>query len=358
MIKHLLAAALLALLMLQGAHADPVGEAHRVTAEKTAALRDAQHRDRLRITVWYPAAKEAIEQPLVVGPPGRPLFEIGAVAADAPLADGGPRPVLLLSHGFGGSARIMGWFGIAMARAGYVVIAVDHPGNNAVDGMTLAAAVLPWDRAEDLRSALAAIEDDAAFGPHLDKTRVGVAGFSAGGFTALVAAGARPDPDHFVAFCAANPSDGVCLPQMEMQMTQADVAKTLAVPEIAAERAHAGEGHALPEVRAAFVMAPALVQMLAADSLAEMRLPVFVMLGDADKVAPPATNGLVAAKAIPGAALEQAPGVGHYDFLANCTEAGRAIVPQCKIGVPQDETHRRAIAMAEQFFAKALGKAK
>ena len=54
--------------------------------------------------------------------------------ARAPLTPNAPfatdnirQPVLLLSHGFGGTARIMGWFGIAMARAGYIVIAVDHP---------------------------------------------------------------------------------------------------------------------------------------------------------------------------------------------------------------------------------------
>jgi hypothetical protein len=110
-----------------------------------------------------------------------------------------------------------------MARAGYVVIAVDHPRNSAREAMTPAAAILPWDRAEDLRSALAAAENDPTIGPHLDKIRVSAAGFSAGGYTALVAAGARPDPDHFYAFCAENPDDGVCRPQMEMQMTDADV---------------------------------------------------------------------------------------------------------------------------------------
>jgi predicted dienelactone hydrolase len=326
-----------------------------VTTEKTAVPRDAQHRDRLRVTIWYPAAKDAVEQPLVAGPPGKAFFEIGTVAADAPFLDSGPRPIILLSHGFGGSARTMGWFGIAMARAGYVVIAVDHPGNNAIDPMTLAAAILPWDRAQDLRSALAAAESDPTIGPHLDKTRVGAAGFSAGGYTALVAAGARPDPDHFVAFCDANPDDGVCRPQMEMAMTQADVAKTLASPDIAAERARAGDNRRLPEMRAAFVMAPALIQMLDPASLAGMRTPVHIVLGDADKVAPPATNGLVAAKAIPGAELQQLRGVGHYDFLADCTDAGRAAVPQCKIAVQQEGTHQHAIAAALEFFARTLG---
>jgi predicted dienelactone hydrolase len=83
----------------------------------------------------------------------------------------------------------MGWFGIAMARDGYVVVAVDHPGNNAVDQMTVPGAALYWDRADDLRAALEATERDPAIGPHMDLARLGVAGFSAGGFAALVAAG-------------------------------------------------------------------------------------------------------------------------------------------------------------------------
>ncbi len=110
--KHLFGATLLAVLTFQGAYADPVGETHRLTTEKTGVLRDAQHRDRLRVTVWYPAAKDAVERPLVVGPPDKPNFEVGTVAEDAPFGDGVQLPILLLSHGFGGSARIMGWFGM------------------------------------------------------------------------------------------------------------------------------------------------------------------------------------------------------------------------------------------------------
>jgi predicted dienelactone hydrolase len=347
-VKYLFGAALLVLLSFQRAHADPVGETHRVTTEKTAVLRDAERRDQLRVTIWYPATKDSVEQPLVIGPPDKPLFEVGSVAFDAPFADRGSRPILLLSHGFGGSARIMGWFGIAMARAGYVVIAVDHPGNNSMDAMTTAAAMLPWDRAEDLRSALAAAEHDPVIGPHLDKTRVGAAGLSAGGYTALVAAGARPDPDpdHYVAFCAENPDDGVCRP------------KTLDSPEIAAERARAGEGHTLPEVQAAFVMAPGLVRTLDPASLLAIRTPVCIMLGDEDKDVSPAKNGLIAAKAIPGATLLRLPGVGHYDFVADCTDAGRATFPQwCTFSAPQADTHRQAIAAAQEFFARTLAKA-
>jgi predicted dienelactone hydrolase len=335
--------------------AAPVGETHRVTSERTASLRDGKHRTDLRITVWYPAAADAVERPIVLGRPEQPLFDVGAVAQDAAFApDGARRPVIVLSHGFGGTAGIMGGLGIALARSGYIVVAVDHPGNNAIDEMTVTGATLWWDRAEDLRSALAAVERDAEIGAHVDPSRVGVAGFSAGGFTTLVAAGARVDPPRFIRFCMAHPDDGVCRPQREFTVTREDRTKAFAVPEVAAEAAHAGDDHALPSVRAAFAIAPALVQALDPDSLARMRVPVHIMLGDADTVAPPMTNGLVAAAAIPNAELERLPGVGHYDFLAACTDAGKAAIPVCKTEVAQADTHRRAITAAVAFFGRNL----
>lgn len=337
----------------------PVGEIHRLATERTASLRDAQHRSELRITVWYPAAADAVESPLVIGPPGRPLFDVGAVAPNAAFAeDSLQRPVILLSHGFGGTAGIMGWFGIALARSGYIVIAVDHPGNNGVDEMTVAGARLWWDRAEDLRSALEAIGRDPAVGPHLNLGRVGVAGFSAGGFTALVAAGAKVDPPRLGRFCSDHPDDGICRPQLEFAITPEDYAKNLAVPEVAAEARRAGDDHAIPQVRAAFAMAPALVQALDPASLARLPPPVHIVLGDGDTVAPPTTNGLVAGAAIPNAEVDRLPGVGHYDFLASCTEPARAIIPQCQVAVAQTEAHRRAVAAAEAFFGRYLGAAR
>jgi len=336
--------------------AGPVGEMHRVTADPTASLRDAEHRPELRITVWYPAATDAIERNVAIGPPGKPLFDVGSVAPDAAFASAaGRRPVILYSHGFGGSARMMGWFGIAMARDGYIVVAVDHPGNNGIDTMTAAGAVLWWDRAEDLRLALKAVAQDPVIGPHMDLARLGVAGFSAGGFTSLVAAGAQVDPAHFERFCKANPDDGVCRPQQEATFTEQDRDALFKRPDIQAELAHAIDDHSIAQVRAAFVMAPALVQALAPASLEHLHTPVEIMLGDADVTAPPTTNGLVAARMIPSASLIRLPRVGHTDFLSTCTELGRANVPICKTDVPQADTHLQAINAAQVFFDRQLG---
>ena len=350
-----LAATAAALCLHGAAQAAAVGERHLVTTDTTAALRDAEHRPQLRVTVWYPATPDAKEERIDLGPPGRPMFLVGAVAPDAPFADAKPRPVILFSHGFGGTARMMGWFGTALARDGYVVVAVDHPGNNGLDKMTAAGAILTWDRAEDLRAALDRVKADPAIAPHLDLRRIGVSGFSAGGFTALVGAGARVDMNRFVAFCRANPQDGVCAPQKEFALNMDDALRAMASPELTAEAAHAGDDHTIPGVRAAFAIAPAIVQALPPEDLARMRVPVAIILGDADPVAPPETNGLVAAKAIPNAGLKVLPGVGHYDFLSTCTPAGMASAPICTAKVPQDQSHQAAIDMALVFFKRTLG---
>jgi predicted dienelactone hydrolase len=348
-------AMLLSASLAASAAAASVGERHLVAHEASAALRNASRSDELRITVWYPAAPGAVEAPLDIGPPGKPLFTPGSAAPDAAFEDARPRPVILLSHGFGGTARIMAWFGTALARHGYVVVAVDHPGNNGRDPMTVGGAVLNWERPGDLAVALEKVKRDSSLGPHLDLNRLGAAGFSAGGFTSLVEAGARVDSDRFLRFCDAHPDDGMCASQKEFQFSRSDAELFLAQPAVAPALAHRKDDLSIPGVKAAFVMAPGIVQSLDPESLKGLRTPVAIVLGDADKVAPPATNGEVAAALIPGAKLTVLPRVGHYDFLAECTPAGDAAVPVCPTDVPRAATHKVTIDGTLALFGATLG---
>ena len=356
-VRSLLALGAAVSVIASAARAETAGERHLSAVQPTAALRDADHRTELRITVWYPAAEGVEEQSLDLGPPGKPLFLVGSAAPDAPFVDAKRRPVILFSHGFGGTARMMAWFTTNLARAGFVVVAVDHPGNNGLDKMTAPGAVMFWDRPEDLRVALAAVKSDPVVGPHLDLRRVGAAGFSAGGFTALAAAGARVDPDLFIAFCKGHPDDGVCKPQKEFPITLDQAFQALQTPELQAELAHARDDHTIPEVRAAFAIAPAIVQAFEPASLANLKTPVAIILGDSDPVAPPHTNGGLAARSIPGAELRVLPSVGHYDFLSTCTQAAMASVALCNdLKAQQDRTHQAALTMAFGFFVKHLGR--
>jgi predicted dienelactone hydrolase len=338
------------------AMAVPVGERHLSAMVQSAVLRDAGHSAGVRVTVWYPAAEGAQEKSIDLSQGGQVFFREGASAADAEFADKKLRPVILLSHGFGGTARMMAWLALPLVRAGYIVVAVDHPGNNGQDKMTAAGATLFWERPADLAAALRAAKADSVIGPHLDNTNVGVAGFSMGGYTALMAGGARAAPARLFAFCATNPKDAICQPQKEFALSMADAQALLSSPEFAGAAAQAGDSRRIPAVRGVFAIAPGMVQELVPESLTKIAMPVAILLGDADAVVPPVSNGLAVAKAVPGAQLKVLPGVGHYDFLGTCTAAGKAGSPLCIATVPQDQTHKTATDMALAFFGKTLGK--
>ncbi len=197
---------------------------------------------------------------------------------------------------------------------------------------------------------------DPVIGPHLDLRRLGVAGFSAGGFTALAAGGARVDLARLQAFCKAHPDDGVCKPQQELAVTPEQALAALTSPELAPEVAHAGDDHSIRGVRAVFAMAPAIVQAFDPASLASMTTPVSIILGEADAVAPPHTNGGAAARMIPRAQLKALAGVGHYDFLATCSQAAFNTMPLCQnLQTPQGPTHFEALQMALMLFGRAMG---
>lgn len=84
--------------------ATPVGRVHRAFAD---AERPAWQGDGVRplaATVWYPAAAGSVESDWSIG-----VFEFGRGAVDAAMAPGDARPLVVLSHGTGGSAAQLSW---------------------------------------------------------------------------------------------------------------------------------------------------------------------------------------------------------------------------------------------------------
>src|SRR5262249_10834776 len=84
--------------------------------------------------IWYPAAPDANETAVYVGPPEYTLFVAGNAARDADMASAAARfPLIALSHGTGGTALGLGWLASALAARGYIVAGVNHHGNSAVE---------------------------------------------------------------------------------------------------------------------------------------------------------------------------------------------------------------------------------
>ena len=222
--KGLAAIVALTLVLPASAASYAAGEERRTTSTSSAAVRNHGN-GTLRITIWYPAA--GTEREVDIGPASDPIFIAGRVAARAPFADAARHPLILASHGFGGTARQLTWLGAPLARHGFIVAAVDHPGTNGIDGVTPEGAYAPWERAGDLKAALDFLLADPMLASHIDARRIGVAGFSLGGFTGALEAGARTNFDQFIRFCNGPSRDAICNPQLEFPLDYHQQAEVL-----------------------------------------------------------------------------------------------------------------------------------
>lgn len=339
--------------------AGKAGVTHRSFKPTAARNWRGASKQQLDCTIWYPASPEAHEAAQQIGPPQHPLFLMGEAAPDAAFEPGGgQRPLILLSHGTGGSAAQMAWLGTALARAGMIAVAVDHPGNNASDHYTPEGFLLWWERATDLSEVLDGMLADTEFAPHIDRKLIGAAGFSLGGYTVLELAGAQTDLSAMVEHCHEQPQDTACrVPEMKDLPPGATLLQT--VRKTSGESlARSGDSFADPRIRAVFAIAPALGYTLTDDSLRQIRLPVEIVVGAADPIAGPAENADRLRALIHGARETVLPGgVAHYTFLDLCTETGKQELPVYCVdnpGVDRNAIHQQVSLEAIGFFQKTL----
>ncbi|MBI2899034.1 MAG: alpha/beta fold hydrolase, partial [Planctomycetes bacterium] len=160
----------------------------------------------LTVAVWYPTRAEPKEYKYGGG------SLAGKVAPDAE-PDGGPFPLFVFSHGYGGSGISSVFFTEALAARRWIVAAPDHEdrdkaarirtGPQPIDGMAylkrareLAASGRDFDRKahayrlDDMKLVLDRMLDSETFGKIIDAKRIAVGGHSLGGFTSLGACGA------------------------------------------------------------------------------------------------------------------------------------------------------------------------
>jgi predicted dienelactone hydrolase len=308
--------------------------------------------------VWYPAPVTAVEVQQVIGPPNAALFEAGMASPKAPLVPAmKPLPLIVLSHGSGGSALQMAWLGTALARAGFIVAAVDHPGNNALAPYTPEGFALWWERATDLSEVIDGMLADENFGPKIDKQRIGAAGFSLGGYTVLELAGAQTDISTLYDRCAKQLDQAVChIPEMKNMGTPQQVFAK-ARQTSGASLAASGDSYKDARVWGVFAIAPGLGFTMTTESLHAIRMPVEVVVGGADPIAPANENASYVRSNIRGAKETVLPNVAHYTFLDTCTAAGKqqlGVYCEDAASVDRDKVHEQVAAQAVSFFESAL----
>ena len=305
--------------------------------------------------IWYPADPAAVEQSQWVGSPDAPFGKAGKAAPDAPvIAAPAKLPLILLSHGTGGSSAMIAWLGTALASHGYIAAAVNHPGNNALEPYTVQGFSIWWERANDLTAVINAMLADSTFGPRIDPSRIGAAGFSLGGFTMIEIAGGIGDFSRVEAYCESHNADGSCTDPPEFPGLSAKLgALSRTDPAFQAALREGAQTHRDPRIRAVFAIAPALGPAFSPDSLAKISIPVQIVAGSADNIVPLETSAKFFAARIPGAQLTIIQDVGHYTFLATCLDLGDQTKPNLcldRAGVLRDEIHAQTANLAYHFF--------
>ena len=266
---------------------------------------------------------------------------------DAPVSqDKAKHPLIMFSHGAGSNGLYYAWFGEFLASHGYIVAMLYHYHANTYDSTIMYTRSKLWQRPRDISLSNSDLLKDAVWGPHIDPDRIGVAGHSQGGFTALWIGGARVNPDRFLAYQTFWKNNPV-VPANLRAALPLDAAPARDVRD--------------KRVKAAFSMAPGDLPGFGMDAagLRQLAVPAYIIVGARDTQAPPKENAEFAAKYAPDARLDVLPGlVDHEIFVNECDQDGRDTWPEACIdapGVDRAKLHAYIGSVALTFFDKALG---
>jgi predicted dienelactone hydrolase len=291
----------------------------------------------LQAAIWYPSNTQPSAHPL-----GMFTQE---VALNGPIAGQG-LPLILISHGTGGSLSSHIDTANALARAGFVVIAVTHIGDNTQDQRYVGNRIDLIDRPRQAKAALDWVLSSWPGRLSVNPRRVGVFGFSLGGFTSLVLVGGTPEIARMAQLCDSTPD----------------------APECAfIKNAHGDQLSASTEnpvwihdarIKAAVIAAPAASYLFGPGDLREVIVPIQLWRVENDSQAPDAWNGAVVRdnlKVHPDSHLVQ--GADHFVFLAPCSDGLAAAAPQiCQdpAGFDRAAFHRAFNQSVVDFYTTRL----
>jgi predicted dienelactone hydrolase len=202
-----------------------------------------------------------------------------------------------------------------------------------------------WQRPIDVSLDITFLLNDPSWGKYIDANRIGVAGHSQGGFTALWVGGAKTNPEKYLPFQRGWRNNQL-VPEHLRKELPLDVRPALAVHD--------------SRVKAVFAMAPGIIQAFGMDEagLRELTVPTYITVGASDTQTPPKENAEFAAKYIPQAELYVIPGpVDHEIFVNECSEDGKNEFPEACIDAPdvdRGKIHETIGNVALHFFDRSL----
>ncbi len=251
------------------------------------------------VALYYPTT--AAPRAIAMGP-----FALDVAIGGKPVDQ--VKALILLSHGIGGSELGHSVLAQALARDGYLVAALRHPGDNWQDRSLIEKSPERYfdERPRQASRVIDAILADPAWKDRIASDsrgpRVGALGHSAGGYTVLALAGARPDLARMRKHCQAEASADPIFCGLGRSGVAMQPSPT-ATPSLKDER-----------VRAIVAMAPAGV-MLTAESLATIRAATMIYEAELDQFLVRRFHAEWVAGNLSAPNLRRVPNAWHFAFM-------------------------------------------
>ncbi len=255
-------------------------------------VQDADDRP-LVVGIWYPT--DSMARRSLIGMSMQQVSGGGNVA-------GRGLPLIVISHGNYGLLSSHSDTALALASAGFVVAAVTHTGDNAKDQGYVGTPRWLIDRQRHIHRVLDYMLNDWPAHAQIDPERVGMFGFSAGGFTTLVSIGGVPDLARIGSHCKEQPEFACALWK---QLPSASVPESTWIHD--------------PRIKAAVIVAPGFGFAFEPDGLSHVTAAVQLWNGADDINVPYATNEAIVRRLLPTPPDYHAvAGAAHFSFLAPC----------------------------------------
>jgi len=262
----------------------------------------------LSVAVWFPSVGRPVS--VSVGPYQQIVIPNGRIT-------GTRLPLVLISHGTGGSYASHYDTALALASEGFVVAALTHTGDNYRDQSYVGNRKDLTDRPRQVSVVLTYMLATWTQHQRLDGERVGLFGFSLGGFTILVESGGVPDLGRMRELCATRPTAPECL--FVKQRNGDQLSSEPFTPVWTHDH----------RVKAAVVAAPAISYLFGPGSLKAVRIPIQLWRAANDEQVPEAWNTALIRRELSKLAEEHlVDRAGHYAFLPPCNEALARQAPQ------------------------------
>lgn len=264
--------------------------------------------------IWYPAPNGAS----VTRVQSNPVWEGVDAAVGVDMVEG-RFPLVVLSHGMYGNHRNQNWLAEALARKGYVVVAIDHPGTSTFLRDPEQARQL-WERPRDISRTIDHMLNASDMTDRIDPDRIYMAGHSLGGWTAMMLAGGRFDAARFEAHCEGGARNVACGVLERWQVAQSEEDRKIIARDYSDAR-----------IKAFAVLDLGGTQTFDPASLGAITTPAVVIgapLAGSDIELDVESRALVAEMTAADVSYLEPEGTSHFDLMGVCTDRGLAILKE------------------------------